>query len=226
VETDLEALRVVDSERGPGIAVARLAHRSRIDEIGEALFDLQQVDGAGKEPAGDLISMLGVDDGEMGVAEKRQGERKVFKRFDRVIFPEDVEILVEGGAVADFDFVDRQRTLREAGEEFQVFLENPGLGPLDRGRGDGIERLHRVLAGDRLVVVPPDDGERLERLDLLDGFVGRGPVADKIAEANVLVDPVTLGVFQDGGQGFEVAVDVAEDQGAHAASPRPRSNEA
>ena len=51
-------------------------------------------------------------------------------------------------------------------------------------------------------------------------LVGRGAVADEVAQADVMIDLSLLDELQQGVEGFEVAVDVAEDQVPHAGSFR------
>ena len=52
--------------------------------------------------------------------------------------------------------------------------------------------------------------------DEVEDLVGAGAVADHVAEVpELVVASVRLCGFEDGFQGFEVAVDVGEDEGAH-----------
>jgi hypothetical protein len=112
------------------------------------------------------------------------------------------------------------------GEDFEVFFQDLFPGPMNGRGGDRIERLDGVLPGHGLVMIAPDQGQRLERPDLLDGFVGRSAVSDEVSEANIPVEAALLGEFEERVQGLEIAVNVAEDQGSHGTAFRPRSNEA
>ncbi len=156
----------------------------------------------------------------MGVAEEAEGRTDVAEGLVGVVLAEDVEILVERGAVADGEEVlDRLRALRQGVQEVVAGLGHGLARPADGGGGDGVERLDRIVLGDGLVVVAADDGQRLQAPDDTDDLVGRGAVADQVAQADVVVDAALVGQLQDGGQGFQVAVDVAEDQNPHQAFP-------
>ena len=152
----------------------------------------------------------------MGVAEEAEGRGQVAESLLGVEIAEDVIVLVEGRAVADDELaVDRLRSLGQAPEELGVGLGQGLLGPADGGRGDGVERLQGFGAAHGLVVVAPDDRQGFEGVDLADDLVGRGAVADQVAQADVVVDLFLGRELEQDFEGFQVAVDVAEDQVAH-----------
>jgi hypothetical protein len=147
------------------------------------------------------------------VAEEADRRLDVGEGLGGVELAEDVVVLVEGRAVADGDgLLDDLGALLQPDQEVEVLPGDRLLGPEDGRRGDGIEGLDGVEPGDRLVVVAPDDGQGLEGQDLLDDLVRRGPVADEVAEKEVVVDPLLLDGLEDRVEGLEVAVDVGEDQ--------------
>ena len=167
-ELDGPGLGVVDGEGGPGIAVARLADRAGIDEIADALFELDLVGVPLEEGALDVAVLLGVDEGEVGVAEEADRRLDVGEGLGRVELAEDVVVLVERRAVADGDgILDDLGALLQPDQEVEVLAGDGLLGPEDGRRGDGIEGLDRIEAGDGLVVVAADDGQGLEGQDLV-----------------------------------------------------------
>ena len=188
-ELDRPGLGVVDGEGGPGIAVARLADRAGIDEVAHALLEPDLVRVPLEERALDVAVLVGVDEGEMGVAEEADRRLDVGEGLGGVELAEDVVVLVEGRAVADGDrILDDLGALLQADQEIEVLPGDRLLGPEDGRGGDGVEGLDGIEPGDRLVVVAADDGQGLEGQDLLDDLVRRGPVADEVAEKDVVVD--------------------------------------
>jgi len=64
-------------------------------------------------------------------------------------------------------------------------------------------------------MVSSDYRKWLKSANSLDDFVGGRAVTDQVTQKNVIVDPLFLGKLEEGKQGFEVAVNVGEEQIAH-----------
>ena len=81
------------------------------------------------------------------------------------------------------------------------------------GAGDGIEADRGGEAAADAVMVAADV-EGGDRTDDVEDLIGAGSVADEIAEVPDGVE-VALRGLEDGVEGFEVGVNVGEDEGAH-----------
>ena len=134
---------------------------------------------------------------------------------------EDVLVFVERRAVDAGDgFSIRldgrlDGALGEGAEPLDVFPAKLVAGPEGGVAGDGVEVVGRGEAAADAVVVAADD-EGGEGADEVDDLVGAGAVADDIAEIPELVISASArGSGEDGLEGFKVAVDVGEDEGAH-----------
>jgi hypothetical protein len=74
------------------------------------------------------------------------------------------------------------------------------------------------IESDSLVAVPHDCRNRLQP-DAIGDFVGRGTVADQIAEAAHTLDVLADDVRQEGLQRRQIAVNVVQSRGPHGAFP-------
>ena len=106
-----------------------------------------------------------------------------------------------------------ERARRDGAQPLEVVGGEFVVGPGGGGAGDGVEAERGGEAAADAVVVAADV-ERGERADDVDDLVGAGAVADHVAE---VPDGVVGagGGFEDGVEGFEVGVDIGEDEGAH-----------
>ncbi len=85
------------------------------------------------------------------------------------------------------------------------------MGPVRGGAGDGVETQRGGEAATDAVVIAAN-GELRFRANRIDDLIGAGAVADDVAE---IPEDIEAGGVEDGGKGFEVRVDVGEDEGAH-----------
>ena len=96
-----------------------------------------------------------------------------------------------------------------------MFRGELGLGPLDGGRGVFV---HVGVLADRRGVVVPEDGDRASlhvSHHRINDPTGVGAVAHVVAEEDVFVDPVALGVLETGLEGLAIGMDVADERYSH-----------
>ena len=130
----------------------------------------------------------------------------------RVVGVEDVVVLVERRAVADFDaVVDHHRPGRQCAQVLAVVVGQRLAGPHRGVFRDLVEVAGVVDAAGRLVVVAADDGDRAQPANAIDDAVGLAAVADEIAEHQQAI-PAALDRGKDGLERVEVRVDVGEDK--------------
>lgn len=87
--------------------------------------------------------------------------------------------------------------------------------PQGRGPGVRVEPLDVHEAQDGEVVVADDRVKVLQRAQAADDLVWFGAVADDVAAADVAFDAEVLEKIEDGGQGFQIRVDVGKDPVDH-----------
>jgi hypothetical protein len=144
-----------------------------------------------------------VEEGKMSVSKEAYLGFNVEEGFCGIEFTEDVMVLIKWSSVTDGDIlVDDSGALFDVLEVAQVAFLEILLGPEDGRSGNGIECFDIVNLRDGFVVVSPDDGDRLEELDLLDDFVRRGAVSDHIPEKQEMIDLSSPGKFQYCEKGF------------------------
>ncbi len=106
-----------------------------------------------------------------------------------------------------------ERTLRQLAKPGEIGLGQFSLCPGYGGAGGGVEVDGGGEAAADAVVIAAD-GDGGERADEVDDLVGAAAVADGVAKVPERVK-AAVGGGERGGEGFEVAVDVGEDEGAH-----------
>ena len=204
---------VINGAGGPGIPVPRLPDRAGIDQVGHILLELDLFEIALDEGAPDAVIVQGVEEGKMSVAEKAQARFQAGKSLGRVELAEYIIVLVEGRAVAQGDVIAHpDRTGFHLAQEMLIGLGDGLPGPVDGRGGHGVEIVQGLGSADRLVVVSPDDCQRLILLDEMDDFVGRGAVAHQVAQEQVMVDRFFFNKPGQRLEGFQVAVNIGENQ--------------
>ena len=126
--------------------------------------------------------------------------------------------------MADFnEVIDRNGSHRQGREPRPMLRRQCVEGPLGRGARSGM-KAHGLLEteGD-LVVVPADDRDRLEGLDPGHDLVRIRAVPDDIAQHEHLVVAPRGRVAKAGLEGFEVGMNVREDEIAHQCSSQSTS---
>ena len=159
-------------------------------------------------------------DRHVGVAQEADRAVQDHQGIRRIRFRQKV---VEGlrlvqGPVGDREslLLDRVRKCLQPGQFLGGQLGGRQLhGPIRIG----VETLQRKPPHHREVVVAHDH-DRIEPPQEIHHRLGIRPVSHHVSPAHHAVEPPGLRVGQDGGQGLEVAVQVAEDEDAHQASSR------
>lgn len=196
VEFDLFLFAVINGTGCSGISVTRLPYRSGVDQVSDVFFDLDLARVSGDERSFDKMVLFSIKEGKMCVSEKTYLRFEVEESLCRIEFAKDVVILIERGSMTDCDIlVDDQGALFETLEVVQVAFLETLLSPVNSRGSNGIERFNVVDLTDSLVVVSPDDGDRLEELEFLYDLVWRGSIADHIAEKQELIDLSPLREF-------------------------------
>ena len=136
------------------------------------------------------------------------------------VFGEDVFVERIAGRAMDEEDAVLAEGARPFGEELPASFAGVAAfagrfqliaGPEDGPFGGRIEAFG-VEHGSLIVIAEEDD---LAFHDQIDAFAGVGAVADDIAEAIDFADVVLLDVFEDSLEGFQVAMNIADD-GLHA----------
>jgi hypothetical protein len=138
LQMDDGTVRVVHGKGSARIAVARLAHRSRIHQICDPQAERQS---CAVVPFGDVsleeITMPMKHDRQVRVSEQAQRPLQGIERALGVVAVEDVIVLIERCAVADFRrVVDVDRTRREIQEVLTVGVGERLPRPVGREPGD------------------------------------------------------------------------------------------
>ena len=113
------------------------------------------------------------------------------------------------------------KTHREGGEPELILFGELGAGPEHGGFRVGVESLHEIVAvGCVFIVVSLDDGEIRKGADDVEALLRIGVVADDVAETDIVFDLFLFADGEDSVQGFEVAVDIADDGIFHSSALR------
>jgi hypothetical protein len=153
---------------------------------------------------------------------RHSGRVEIFSA--RVHLVEDVRVLVERRAVADFNRVVHDvRAFGQRAEPIAVFRGQNVQGPFGRAPGDGVEALGLLEPARDLVVIAAHDRDRFELLHALDHHVRIRAVADEVAEHECLVEGPGAGVREAGVECLEVRVDVGQHEITHQCSSQSMS---
>jgi len=217
---------VGDDVAGAGVAVAGLADAADVDD--GALF-LDLVHGVVGQLGGRIeVGVVEEDAGLMGVADEADaGVEALEVGEDLLGVGEDVlgeDVLIHGAARGGVD------------EEDVAFLvahgelaEEAPAGGAERGIGLGVEDVAGPVTGafgggveigglvEDGVVVVAHDGGAAAGADEVDALARIRTIADDVAETDDLLDAALGEIVEDGLEGFEIGVNVADD-GEHAFS--------
>src|SRR5262249_44847025 len=119
------------------------------------------------------------------------------------------------GAVADATVLEIHGE-RKGSEPPKLFLVEDRGRPFDGGSCMRVEVPQLQLADARGIVVPLDD-RRPDRAHQTDALLGLGSVADDVADAEDPIHTLDLEALEDGLEGGQVRMDVAEDSVLHRA---------
>lgn len=211
-------VRVEECEGSSPVPVAGLSDGARIDHVARGGFHLQGnglgfaygaifgTEAVGARTVGEESAL------QVGVAEEGDGRCDGDERDQRVADRNHVGVFILGRAVHDLHVgkvVQRARALRQGAQPFKMFGRKLIPGPNGSGRGHGIEVVEFQQAGGGFVVITADkDFSQVARP--LDHFVGRGAVADHVAEVRDKIEWWSCG--EAGLQGLQVGVNVAKQQ--------------
>ena len=162
------------------IAIARLADRAGIHEIGVIVLEFQHqvwIDFL-HAATGDEESAL-----EMGVAEERKVRIELIADGGDVGKAHQVLILVERRAMDKIETLVAKRTARKIFQIVAIFSGEGVGGPLGGGAGSGPIGIERFEPGADFIVIPAyDRGDVGARP--VDGEVGIGAVAGEVPQAD------------------------------------------
>ncbi len=216
VELNFFCIRVVDGKGGSVVPVPGLPDGTRVNEVLHALFEFDFVAVSRQKGPIHHVIFLRVDKRKVSVAKKAEWSGHMSECLCGIEFAEDIVVFIKRCTVANQDMLmDSYRSLFQVAEVFHVFFPDVFLCPVNGCGRDWIKGLDRVMVTDSFIMVAPDYGKRFECAHLLDDFIGVRTVSDQVAEKNVVVDLSFLGKFQKNEQGFQVSVDIGEDQIAH-----------
>ena len=102
-----------------------------------------------------------------------------------------------------------KRALRQRAQPFEMLGSELVAGPDGGGGGHGIEVIEFKQTGCGFVVIAADEN-LAQGTGAVDDFVGRGSVADDVAEVGDEIEGRSCG--EAGLQGFKVGVNVAKQQ--------------
>src|SRR4051794_23352204 len=208
---------VVDRERRPGIAISRLSDGTWVDEI--ASVGLQWVfDESVSNPQADRLSAWCVQHKaalHVRMAEEGDAGFHFWRDESGVHWSDEVVVFVERRAMNELHVAEPvvlHRARRHVGEPLAVHGREHVARPIRGDRSDGIELFGAHHSGTSLVVIAADVLS-LERAHPIDNFVGRRPVADDITQVNDLI--VRRSSLESGFQGFDVGMDIADEEKSH-----------
>ncbi len=207
---------IIDRIAGAAIAIARLSHRTGIDEIVHIVFQ-RDFFFTGRRILAEQslysVSMAKERPLQMSVSEERNIAIQIWGDLRHILLRGHVFIFIQRGPMQNLKAVDPLRALHQFSQILGVFRLNDGLGPQGRKARHGVEPLQILQAGASLVVISADDAVDIFS-NPLDHLVGIGAIADQIAAADNAVE-VRAGARQHGAERFPIGVNVAEDQIAH-----------
>jgi len=126
---------------------------------------------------------------------------------------QQVGVLVQGRAVGDLVILPHvHRAPGDALEEPGVFGGQLALGPHDRGAGGQAEAQIDPRGDAGPVVVAPDQRQRRQLPDQVQGFIGVGSIAHQVAQDHVALDRPPPGVAHHRAQRLDIGVDVRKDE--------------
>lgn len=117
------------------------------------------------------------------MAEKHGLSCEASERWQRLAWPENVFVFVQGRAVRDLKSVQREGSGRQGAEKLPMFWGELLARPKDRLACERIEVLYIHDASTRLIMIAADD-DCGQLPDSFDDFVWIGTVSDQIAKAD------------------------------------------
>ena len=202
------ALEVEQQVGGPGIAVARLAHRPGVEQEGAA--GKSDLGVGGRKARDEIVARIPVHQRHVAVANQRELRRLQLETDRRGVIVD--HILPDG--VADAAVVElHARSLaagRQRAEDAHRLGGDRRGGPARRRSRVGGEHGDVDRVGHNHVVVSGETGRRAG-VDRGHAGVGVGAVADQIAEAPDLIDAGLIDPAEHRGQRGKIGVDVRDD---------------
>jgi len=191
------------AERSSGIAVARLADTSRVDQM--TTFAPKRVP----------LPVLGNDVRDVGMSNAAGSRREPFEHPPHIgPFQDMIPVVrIERRCVDECDVIHNLQS-RESFEKFHGSLAEMSTRPFNRYLSFFIERSQRKFAGYAHVVVSAYD-EIAEFIDILNAFLGVGSIAHDIPEADDAVCLLAVRGFDHAIERLEVPMDVRDDGYTH-----------
>src|SRR5579883_330545 len=149
----------------------------------------------------------------MCVSEERQGLLECFESRCCFAGAGDVLVLVARRAVPDMKVLELGRTDRQLAEVCELIIAELPNCPARRDLRDFVEPLKTVNSRHDLIVISPDDADRV-LANPIRNACRVGVVADQVAAANDLIE-LAFGIGQHSFQCRPVGVRIAENEKAH-----------
>src|SRR3954454_1574885 len=213
-------LRVEDDERRRWIAVARLADGAGIDEVTVIAVEADDDVAADGHAVNAFIAIDREDHRQMRVTVEDEGGRGLGENLARVAFVENVLVLIVRRAMTEKDVLALDGAEREPGKKMAVARGEVIARPERGGFRGGVEAFGVVESGRDAVVIAADvELRRLHRAHRVEDLVRLRAVADKIAEADDLIELLAAHAVHHHAQGLRVRMKVADDERSHVRAP-------
>ena len=214
-------VEVRDGEGRASVTVARLADRSRIQEVAALGFNPQ----SGERLAGPRAKLqnfeIAVPVGKatlmMRVPEESDVRGGIKKTFEGLCRRENIFVFVLKRSVHQHDSVRAERSLRKRREPLEAFLRQLRARPVHSSFGDRIKIFRGHQSCNSFVMIPAN-GMRGNGTDFGSHLCRVGTVADDISKTDSGFPPTFSGV-KSRFQGCHVGVKIAENEDPHPLCP-------